>query len=78
MARLSGKTVLVTGGNSGIGLATAKRFIQERARVFLTGRNPDSLNKALAELGERAQGIQADVTQQPYECWNARRQAAGV
>ncbi|MBF7144680.1 MULTISPECIES: SDR family oxidoreductase [Pseudomonas] len=63
MARLSGKTVLVTGGNSGIGLATAKRFIQEGARVFITGRNPDSLNNALAELGEQAQGIQADVTQ---------------
>ncbi len=63
MARLSGKTVLVTGGNSGIGFATAKRFIQEGARVFITGRNPDSLNNALAELGEQAQGIQADVTQ---------------
>ncbi|MDH0748834.1 SDR family oxidoreductase [Pseudomonas sp. GD03842] len=62
MTKLEGKVALVTGGNSGIGLATAKRFVEEGATVFITGRNPDSLNNALAELGERAQGIHADVT----------------
>jgi len=64
MARLSGKTALVTGSTSGIGLATAKRFVEEGALVFITGRSPDSLTKALSGLGERAIGIRADITRQ--------------
>ncbi|WP_346830846.1 SDR family oxidoreductase [Pseudomonas abietaniphila] len=62
MAKLSGKIALVTGGTSGIGLATAKRFIEEGAFVFITGRSRESVDKALSELGEQAQGIRADVT----------------
>lgn len=62
MGKLSGKTALVTGGNSGIGLATAKMFAQEGARVFITGRRPDALEAALKEIGSSATGIQGDVS----------------
>ncbi|HEY1997045.1 SDR family NAD(P)-dependent oxidoreductase [Paraburkholderia sp.] len=59
--RFNGKTVLVTGGNSGIGFAAAKRFIAEGARVAITGRDKAKLDQAVAELGENALGIQADL-----------------
>ena len=49
--RLANKTALITGGNSGIGLATARLFLAEGARVAITGRNQKSLNAAAAELG---------------------------
>ena len=61
MSKLNDKIALVTGGSSGIGLATAKRFIADGARVVITGRNQDTLDSALAELGERATGIRGDV-----------------
>lgn len=60
--RLSGKTALITGGNSGIGLATAKLFIAEGARVAITGRNPTTLREAAKQLGPNAIAIEADVT----------------
>jgi NAD(P)-dependent dehydrogenase (short-subunit alcohol dehydrogenase family) len=60
--RLTGKTALITGGNSGIGLATARAFIQEGARVAITGRNQDTLDEALRELGPNALALRADIT----------------
>ncbi len=62
MKRLANKTAVITGGNSGIGLATAKDFIAEGAEVIITGRNRESLNAALKELGDRARGIVLDVS----------------
>jgi len=60
--KLSGKIALVTGGSSGIGLATAKAFIEEGAFVYITGRREVELTKALAELGPNAAGVQGDVS----------------
>jgi NAD(P)-dependent dehydrogenase (short-subunit alcohol dehydrogenase family) len=57
--KLSGKVALVTGGSSGIGLATANRFIEEGARVFITGRRQSELDAAVATLGS-ATAIRAD------------------
>ncbi|SFW23869.1 glucose 1-dehydrogenase [Luteibacter sp. UNCMF366Tsu5.1] len=59
--RFEGKIVAITGGSEGIGLATAKAFIAEGARVYVTGRRQDRLDAAVAELGEAAVGIQGDV-----------------
>lgn len=58
--RLSGKIAVITGGSTGIGLATAKVFASEGARVFITGRRRDALDRAAAEIGGGATGIQAD------------------
>ena len=60
--RLANKTALITGGNSGIGLATARLFIAEGARVAITGRNQETLDAAKAELGPNLLAIQADAT----------------
>jgi len=62
MGRLSGKTALITGGNSGIGLATAKLMAQEGAKVFITGRRQEALTSALNEIGPLGVGIQGDVS----------------
>jgi len=61
MTTLSNKIAVVTGGSSGIGLATARRFIADGAQVVITGRNRASLDAAIAELGDRATGIPGDV-----------------
>lgn len=60
--KLEGKVALVTGGNSGIGLATAKRFAAEGAKVFVTGRRQNELDAAVAEIGQGAVGVQGDVS----------------
>lgn|SRR5216684_5500281 len=60
--RLAGKTALITGGNSGIGLATARLFLAEGAQVAITGRNEKTLDAAVAQLGNGLLAIQADVT----------------
>src|SRR5262249_54262984 len=62
MGQLDGKTALVTGGNSGIGLAAAQRLAAEGAHVFLTGRNQDTIDAAVASMGSGASGIRADVS----------------
>lgn len=59
--KLEGKIALVTGGSAGIGLATARRFASEGARVFITGRRQTELDKAVAEIGHGAVAIQADA-----------------
>lgn len=61
MGRLANKIAVVTGANSGIGLASAKRFAQEGARVFMTGRRQAELDRAVAEVGHDARGVQGDV-----------------
>lgn len=60
-ARFSGKVVVVIGGNSGIGLASAKAFAGEGAQVVLTGRNPGTLRSAREEIGRAAISIQSDI-----------------
>ena len=60
--KLTGKKALITGGNSGIGLATARLFIAEGAQVAITGRDQKTLDEAIAELGSNARGYRADVT----------------
>src|SRR3954447_21233653 len=60
--RLAGKVAVVTGGNSGIGLATAARFAAEGAKVFLTGRRKEELDAAVKEIGHGAVGVQGDVS----------------
>ena len=60
--RLANKTALITGGNSGIGLATARLFVAEGARVAITGRNQATLEAAAKELGPNALSIVADAT----------------
>jgi NAD(P)-dependent dehydrogenase (short-subunit alcohol dehydrogenase family) len=60
--KLSGKKALITGGNSGIGLATGRLFIAEGAEVAITGRDQATLDEAVAKLGPRAHGYRADVT----------------
>ncbi len=61
MCKLNNKIAVVTGGSSGIGLATAQRFIADGAQVVITGRDQEALDAAVAELGDRATGIRGDV-----------------
>lgn len=60
--KLEGKVAVVTGGNSGIGLATAKRFVAEGANVFITGRRQSELDSAVKEIGKNVTAIQGDVS----------------
>lgn len=62
MGKLEGKIALVTGGNSGIGLATAKQFVREGAYVFITGRRDAELAAAVKKIGENVTGVQGDVS----------------
>jgi NAD(P)-dependent dehydrogenase (short-subunit alcohol dehydrogenase family) len=60
--RLAGKVAVITGGSSGIGLATAKRFVNEGAYVFITGRRKNELDAAVKEIGRNVTGVQGDIS----------------
>jgi NAD(P)-dependent dehydrogenase (short-subunit alcohol dehydrogenase family) len=62
MNKLEGRIALITGGNSGIGLATAKRFVSEGAYVFITGRREKELAAAVKEIGNNITAVQGDVS----------------
>ena len=62
MGKLNGKIALVTGGSSGIGLATAKRFVTEGAYVYITGRRESELSAAVNDIGKNVTGAQGDVS----------------
>ena len=62
MGKLEGKIALITGGNGGIGLATAKQFVNEGAYVFITGRREPELARAVKEIGKNVAGVQGDVS----------------
>jgi NAD(P)-dependent dehydrogenase (short-subunit alcohol dehydrogenase family) len=62
MNKLEGKIALITGGNSGIGLATAKEFVNEGAYVFITGRRDAELAAAVRDIGRNVSGVQGDVS----------------
>jgi NAD(P)-dependent dehydrogenase (short-subunit alcohol dehydrogenase family) len=61
MGKLEGKIAVVTGGNSGLGLATAERFVAEGAHVFITGRRQVELDAAVRRIGRNTTGVQGDV-----------------
>jgi len=63
MKKLDNKVAVVTGGNSGIGLATAKLFAQQGAKVLITGRNEKTINEAVINIGNGAKGIVADIAE---------------
>ena len=60
--RLEGKIAVITGGNSGIGFATAQRFVEEGAFVFITGRRQSELDTAVKQIGKNVTGVQGDVS----------------
>ena len=62
MGKLEGKIALITGGNSGIGLATAKQFVNEGAYVFITGRRQSELDVAVKQIGKSVTAVQGDVS----------------
>jgi NAD(P)-dependent dehydrogenase (short-subunit alcohol dehydrogenase family) len=62
MDKLAGKIALITGGNGGIGLATAARFVNEGAYVFITGRRDTELAAAVKQIGKNVTGVQGDVS----------------
>lgn len=61
MTKLSGKIAVVTGGNSGMGLATARLFAKEGAKVIITGRRQKELDEAVESIGSNGEGVLGDV-----------------
>src|ERR1700729_2696402 len=66
MTRLDGKVAVITGGSSGIGLASAQRFVEEGAYVFITGRRQSELDKAKALIGEGGATVARDATKSAH------------
>ena len=62
MGKLDGKVAVITGGNSGIGLATAKRYVDEGAYVYITGRRQNELDEAVKQIGSNVTAVQGDVS----------------
>ncbi|UOQ50345.1 SDR family oxidoreductase [Gracilibacillus caseinilyticus] len=62
MDKFEGKIALVTGGTSGIGLATAQKFVNEGAYVYITGRRQNELDKAVNQIGKNVTGVQGDIS----------------
>jgi NAD(P)-dependent dehydrogenase (short-subunit alcohol dehydrogenase family) len=62
MGRLEEKIAVITGANSGIGLAAARRFVAEGAYVYITGRRQDELDKAVERIGGRVTAVQGDIS----------------
>jgi NAD(P)-dependent dehydrogenase (short-subunit alcohol dehydrogenase family) len=62
MKKLEGKVAVITGGNSGIGLATAQQFVSEGAYIFITGRRQSELDAAVKQIGENVSSVQGDVS----------------
>lgn len=62
MTKLEGKVAVITGGNSGIGLATAQRFVAEGAYVYITGRRQGLLDEAVKQIGRNITGVQSDIS----------------
>jgi len=65
MGKLQGKVAVVTGGTTGIGFATAKRFVDEGAYVFITGRRQKELDEAVKAIGGNVAGVRGDVSKLP-------------
>ena len=63
MSKLNGKIAVITGGSSGIGLAAAKKFVEEGAHVFIMGRRESELDRAKAEIGRNVTTVQGDVAE---------------
>ncbi|GJE59031.1 SDR family NAD(P)-dependent oxidoreductase [Methylobacterium trifolii] len=61
MGKLAGKVAVITGGSSGLGLASAKRFVEEGAYVFITGRRQEALDEAVTSIGRNATGVRGDA-----------------
>ena len=70
MGKLEGKVAVITGGSSGMALASAKLFVEEGAYVFITGRRQEQLDEAVKAIGRNVTGVQA-VTQPIWTIWTA-------